>query len=136
MRLPSGIIVQYFERVRFEYHPELAGTEHEVLLGRLGVELGYSTPPVPAPATPDRWYFAPTGHLIAAPFRNFWTVSGGLASYGYPIGEVFTDANGRQVQYFERARLERHPELAGTPFEVMIGFLGEESLLTNQPSQP
>jgi hypothetical protein len=28
--------VQYFERARFEYHPEHQGTPHEVLLGRLG----------------------------------------------------------------------------------------------------
>ncbi len=28
--------VQYFERARFEYHPEFAGTEFEVLLGHLG----------------------------------------------------------------------------------------------------
>lgn len=28
--------VQYFERARFEYHPEHAGTEFEVLLGHLG----------------------------------------------------------------------------------------------------
>lgn len=28
--------VQYFERARFEYHPEFKGTEHEVLLGLLG----------------------------------------------------------------------------------------------------
>lgn len=31
-------IVQYFERARFEYHPENAGTEYEVLLGHLGKE--------------------------------------------------------------------------------------------------
>ncbi|CCF84518.1 hypothetical protein NITHO_3510023 [Nitrolancea hollandica Lb] len=28
--------MQYFERARFEYHPEFKGTEHEVLLGLLG----------------------------------------------------------------------------------------------------
>jgi hypothetical protein len=28
--------VQYFERARFEYHPEFKGTPHEVLLGHLG----------------------------------------------------------------------------------------------------
>ena len=28
--------MQYFERARFEFHPENSGTEHEVLLGRLG----------------------------------------------------------------------------------------------------
>jgi hypothetical protein len=31
--------VQYFERARFEYHPEYAGTEYEVLLGLLGNEM-------------------------------------------------------------------------------------------------
>ena len=30
--------VQYFERQRFEYHPEMKGTRYEVLLGRLGTE--------------------------------------------------------------------------------------------------
>jgi hypothetical protein len=32
-------IVQYFERARFEYHPEYAGTHSEVLLGLLGNEM-------------------------------------------------------------------------------------------------
>ena len=31
-------MVQYFERNRFEYHPEFAGTPNDVLLGLLGVE--------------------------------------------------------------------------------------------------
>lgn len=31
-------LVQYFERQRFEYHPENRGTRFEVLLGRLGAE--------------------------------------------------------------------------------------------------
>jgi hypothetical protein len=31
--------VQYFERARFEYHPENAGTPYVVLLGRLGAQL-------------------------------------------------------------------------------------------------
>ena len=30
--------VQYFERARFEYHPEYRGTPYEVLLGRLGAQ--------------------------------------------------------------------------------------------------
>ena len=47
-------LVQYFERQRFEYHPEHAGTRFAVLLGRLGAEqLGTrgSMPPAPS-ATP------------------------------------------------------------------------------------
>jgi len=34
----DGRTVQYFERGRFELHPENAGTPYEVLLGRLGAE--------------------------------------------------------------------------------------------------
>ncbi len=32
-------VVQYFERSRFELHPENAGSPHEVLLGQLGTQL-------------------------------------------------------------------------------------------------
>jgi hypothetical protein len=32
-------LVQYFERNRFEYHPENAGTPYDVLLGRLGAQV-------------------------------------------------------------------------------------------------
>ncbi|MBA3946437.1 MAG: cellulase family glycosylhydrolase [Herpetosiphonaceae bacterium] len=38
----NGLLVQYFERNRFEEHPEYSGTPSEVLLGLLGREL-YST---------------------------------------------------------------------------------------------
>ena len=33
------------------------------------------------------------------------------------------------VQYFERNRLEHHPERAGTSEEVMLGLLGTEYLV-------
>ena len=39
--------VQYFQRARFEWHPENAGTPYRVLLGRLGAA---QVPAVPAPA--------------------------------------------------------------------------------------
>ena len=35
----NGRPVQYFERNRFEYHPEQAGTPYEVQLGLLGRDL-------------------------------------------------------------------------------------------------
>ncbi len=34
----KSYLVQYFERQRFEYHPEYKGTRYEILLGRLGAE--------------------------------------------------------------------------------------------------
>ncbi len=127
--LPSGVVVQYFERARLEYHPELAGTAYEILLGRLAVELGYATPPVAAPTTAVelRWFFPETGHLLARDFRTYWQAHSGLLLFGYPIGEAVTE-DGRLVQYFERARLELHPELAGTPYAVQIGHLGVQVL--------
>jgi hypothetical protein len=122
---PSGVVVQYFERARLEYHPELAGTQYEILLGRLAVELGFASPPVTAPtdAAELRWYFPETGHLLARDFRGYWQARGGLLLFGYPIGEAVVE-DGRVVQYFERARLELHTDLAGTPYEVQLGHLG------------
>ena len=46
----GGYTVQYFERNRFEYHPEYAGTPYSVLLGRLGADMtaGRVFPTIPA----------------------------------------------------------------------------------------
>jgi len=124
---PNGIIIQYFERARLEFHPDLAGTPYAVLIGLLGVELGHSTP-VSTTTTPTStselvWYFPATNHLIGTPFRTYWKNRGGLAIFGLPIGEAQLE-DGRLVQYFERARFELHPELAGTAYEVQLGQLG------------
>ena len=35
----NGFLVQYFERARFEHHPEAAGTPNEVQLGLLGLQI-------------------------------------------------------------------------------------------------
>ncbi|HYF66029.1 MAG TPA: hypothetical protein VD886_24580 [Herpetosiphonaceae bacterium] len=130
----NGVIIQYFERVRFEYHPENEGTEYVVLLGLMGVELGFKEAPQPAPtnATDGAWYFTATGHTINPAFRAFWDDRGGLYTFGYPIGQAFRDKDGRLVQYFERTRLELHPENAGTEYEVLLGLLGEELLQRSQ----
>ncbi|MEO8288940.1 MAG: hypothetical protein ABI670_21200, partial [Chloroflexota bacterium] len=38
-----------------------------------------------------------------------------------------TDGKTYLVQYFERNRLEYHPENKGTPFEVLLGLLGVQT---------
>jgi hypothetical protein len=132
-------VVQYFERARFEYHPELAGTGYEVLLGLLGQTVTanrmYEEPFKPATpsANPGAHYYPETQHNLAPQFAARWNATGGLAVYGYPISEVFsevspTDGKTYIVQYFERNRFEYHPELAGTPYEVLLGLLGSEVL--------
>ncbi|HEX5503456.1 MAG TPA: hypothetical protein VFW96_12595, partial [Thermomicrobiales bacterium] len=57
---------------------------------------------------PDAAYFAATQHTLRGAFGAFWAAHGGLAQFGYPISEEFTE-DGRVVQYFERARFELGP---------------------------
>ena len=52
-----------------------------------------------------------------------------MERFGYPISAVFQeeiDGHTSTVQYFERRRMEYHPEHAGTPSEVRLGLLGRD----------
>jgi hypothetical protein len=138
--------VQFFERVRMEYHPENAGTQYEVLLGQLGKELaGARKDPLfqPFPESTKNQvnddgalWFKETQHTLANGFRLYWQANGGLPIYGYPISQEFTEKNpddgsSYTVQYFERNRLEYHPESVGTSADVTLGLLGDE-YISNQ----
>lgn len=124
-------LVQYFERNRFEYFPELADANYRVQLGRLGDDLlksrkiDWRTLPA-APTAPDACLtFPETGRHLCPPFRAYWEQNGGLSLYGLPLTEAFAE-NGLLVQYFERNRFEYHPDQSGTPFEVELGLLGRD----------
>ena len=128
----GGRRVQYFERARFEHHPENPAP-HDVQLGLLTSYLTAGRVFDSAPARPSGRYFPETGHTLDGVFLAYWQARGGLAAYGYPISEELREVNqadGREytVQYFERARFEHHPERAGTPFEVLLGLVGVETL--------
>lgn len=69
------------------------------------------------------WYFPETGHTISEPFLTYWLEHGAAELLGFPLTEPFR-MGGRQVQYFERARLEFYPEHAGTDQEIQLGDLG------------
>ena len=64
-------------------------------------------------------------------FAAYWEANGGLAQFGYPLTEEFTERleNGRTytVQYFERARFEHHPKNA-YPDDVLLGQFGRHIL--------
>jgi hypothetical protein len=124
----SPLQVQYFERNRFEMHPENQ-PPYDVLLGTLGLEFRQQDPPAapqPAPAV----YFPETGHNLSGEFLQYWQTHGGLAVNGYPITEpeMETSTNGKQylTQWLERSRFELHPENAGGPYEVLLGQLGRQ----------
>lgn len=116
----DGRIVQYFERARFEFHPEQVGTPSMVQLGHLGREiLAIQGEPggIDDPQN-GSFYFPETRHTLWGEFYNFWNKHGGLPLFGYPLSEV-VDENGRNVQYFERAKLVYYPEDLAPFFQGM-----------------
>jgi len=137
----DGLQAQYFERARFELHPELP-PEFLVSLSLLGsyFTTGRAEPPfqwLSAAPGADREFFVESGHSLGGAFRGFWQGRGGLAAFGYPISEEFGEVNPQNgqtylVQYFQRARFEYHPENIGTPYEVELGQLGRQ-LLSERP---
>ena len=129
--------VQYFERARFEYHPEYAGTESEVLLGHVGrwalSERGVDPWETAVGPTAGTRYFPESGHTLGGLFLEYWEDRGGLVRFGYPLSEEYVELSPEDgqryiVQYFERARMEAHrdPE-TGEQF-VLLGLLGNEML--------
>ncbi len=131
----GGLTTQYFERARFEFHPDYP-PQYRVSLALLGLAALGDRPERAAPAAPcadDCALFAETGHTLRDTFQRFWIAGGGLPVFGYPLTEELREVNaadGREyaVQYFERARFEHHPEHAGTDHEVLLGLLGREAL--------
>ncbi|HEU5086110.1 MAG TPA: murein L,D-transpeptidase, partial [Roseiflexaceae bacterium] len=125
----GGRIVQYFERARFEYHPENLGTKQQVMLSLIGNEL-FADRAFPAGA-PDggTLYFPETGHTLSGRFLKFWQKRGGLEIFGFPISEPFDEASPqdgvvRTAQYFERARFEYHPDDMADFYRQMEAYNG------------
>jgi polysaccharide biosynthesis protein PslG len=137
----DGLHRQYFERAIFEHHEDEDEPFH-VLLVRMGAlntidqrrELVGPFAPAEEPLDGTRW-FPETGHTLSGIFLEYWLDNGDVQSFGYPLSEPLlepgiNDGITRQVQYFERARLEHHPDKAGTDFEILLGHLGVEYLRT------
>ncbi|HEY8598523.1 MAG TPA: hypothetical protein VIL85_08840 [Thermomicrobiales bacterium] len=141
--------VQYFERARFEYHPENQAP-YDVLLGLLGGEqyrVKYpAAPPPPFPGDPfnnpaypqECADFAQTGQRVCSLFLAYWRANGGLAQQGLPLtGVIFeanpTDGKTYPTQYFERARFEYHEEIVDPQYKVLLGLLGREQFLAKYP---
>lgn len=130
-----SLTVQWFERDRLEIQ-----MDGHVTAGRLGarwLELNNQSWQFGDATIPHTEYtshgndqcrmFNETGYAVCGKFRKYWEQHGGLARFGYPIGnEHITQIDGRWlwVQYFERRRMEYHPSLAGTPYEILLGLLG------------
>jgi hypothetical protein len=132
----DGLVVQYLERARLEWHPEISpDPNNRVLLTRLGAVMtesrGMIFPSLPeGEDTPVSVFFTQTGHNLSNAFLTYWQRNGGLPVFGYPISEEMaetspTDGNTYTVQYFERNRYEWHPENPPA-YNVQLGLLGVE----------
>jgi len=124
----DGLRVQYFQRARMEYHPNNP-EPYKVQLTLLGDLLNYRMPGIPASAipamnNPQRRYYPQTGHTLSYTFLQYFESHGALDVFGYPITE-FVAERGTIVQYFQRSKMEWHPENAVTS-QVTLGNLGDE----------
>jgi hypothetical protein len=148
--------VQRFERNRLELHPENA-RPYDVLLGRLGADRlaaqGRDWFGFPKSGNqPGCRYFPETDHSVCGEILNAWRANGleidgvfgktdgeSLALWGLPLSGVTTETLGDgkqyQVQWFERARFELHPENA-PPYNVLLGLLGNELASGAPPPAP
>ncbi|HEY0602698.1 MAG TPA: hypothetical protein VGD58_07290 [Herpetosiphonaceae bacterium] len=151
--LRQDFTTQYFERERFEYHPENQ-PPYQVLLGRLGDELlraqgrewrneGGNNNPFPNTAC-QTFGVGGQQRTVCGPFLQYWRTHGlefdgragvsfneSLALFGLPLTapKVEKNPDGGEVitQWFERARFEYHPGNPD-PYKVLLGRLGSESL--------
>ena len=138
--------VQRFQRNRIDLHPDNA-RPYDVLLGRLGADrlaqqgrdwYGFAK----GADTGGCRVFAETGHAVCGDILTAWRSNGiqldtkksiseaeSLALFGLPLSglQLETQADGTkyQVQWFERARFERHPENT-PPYHVLLGLVGNE----------
>ena len=94
------------------------------MLGLLDADLLISEPPIAEPELqPDSQFFPETGHTVTCAFLRYFQTWGGSALFGYPTTEMMVE-NRRIVQYFQRARLEWHPDSLPN-LKVRPGKLGE-----------
>jgi len=117
----SGLTVQYFEKVRFELHPDQP-LGQRVVLSDLGTKLYRAGLPSINLTTPGACRVL-NGLGICYEFLAFFEEHGGQARFGNPISGSEFQPDGRLVQYFERARFEWHPELPAGQ-NVMLADLG------------
>lgn len=86
--------------------------------------------PAPQPASGPCRQFPETGFAVCGRLLEYWERNGGLPVFGFPIGpeeDMVIEGKTVRAQWFERNRLELHPQNA-PPYDVLLGRLGAERL--------
>jgi hypothetical protein len=137
----SNLTVQYFERVRFELHPDQP-VGQRIQISSLGTQLYLPNSLSVNITTPGACQVFANGLGVCYDFLNFYNQHGGLDRFGNPISAFEFQADGRIVQYFEKARFEWHPDFpAGekvglTDFGRMYFNLHEDLIWLNPAPPP
>ncbi len=104
---PDGLLVQYFQRARFEYHPELSSDQH-VILTDVGSQMYTPSIQLNLSSPLACRYYSQTNFSVCLSFLDFYDKYGGPLQFGYPISP-FEYHDGLIVQYFQKARMEWRP---------------------------
>ncbi len=130
----DGRQVQYFQRARFEFHPELPDGQRVQLTG-LGRETYTPAAPLTVFSPFACRYFPESGYPVCFTFLEFYDKHGGPAQFGLPVSP-FEYHDGVMVQYFEKTRLEWQPSRPEGQRVVITGLgriyfdrLGEDPAL-------
>ena len=132
MRSPTDgreYLTQYFQRARFEYHPEYRGTGNEVLLGLLGTEVLNCTsmsPPVPPPN--------PTTRIVEVRANASWQNTNIFVPAGSRVSIIYRSGqwrHGPEIPWHtgsgSRERCEECP-VPDMPPGALIGRVGNQVL--------
>lgn len=117
----DGKTVQYFQRARFEYNPDLPEGQRTQLT-QLGRDMYTTTGILNVGNSFACRTYVETGFAVCFAFLEFFDANGGAAQFGFPISGFEYHEN-KIVQYFERARLEWQPWRA-EGYRVVISDLG------------
>ena len=77
-------------------------------------------------AAGERYCFQETTYCAENAFLDFWRANGALEILGFPVSQSFVDNRGLIVQFYERAILEWHPEIADPRYQVLLTLLGND----------
>jgi len=117
----QGLLVQYFQRARFELHPDRPAGQR-VRLTPVGRETYTPAPPINVYSALDCRYFD-SDFPVCFAFLDFYLRNGGMAQFGSPISP-FESRDQLIVQSFEYARFEWKPWLPEGQ-RVVVADLGK-----------
>jgi len=123
----DNLLVQYFEKARFELHLDAEG-DQRVQLSPLGDYLYQPGAPVSIGTNSATCRKFKNGYQVCYAFLDFYDEHGGVEQFGLPISNM-EYRNGLIVQYFLNARFEWHNEYRSGQ-RVTLANLGLEYFYT------